>query len=232
MRKAKPAGVDLKSVKVLIVDDHVSHRKGLAVILGIYPFVSRCDQAENGFAAIEMLKKGFYDIVFIDIDMPVMNGIELARVMKRDFRDSKIIVMTAHENKSYVYAFLEMGVSAYLLKGYLAFQIREAFKVVMDGGNYIPAEIRDMYQDYLAEKSKMKQFSEAQLSKTEKKIVLMMCMQMTSDEIAAKFGVRKSTVDTHRKRIFKKLKIVNSIGIALYAFRTGLYDPLPESSKS
>ena len=214
-------------LKILIVDDHELHCNGLMAYLSLFPFVKHCDKALNGKTALELLKKNVYDVVFLDVEMPVMDGKELGRIVRRDFKKIKIIVMTAYEKKTDIYDFMEMGVSAYLLKDCLTNEITKAFKIVMEGGRYMSDAVREKYEAYCKERklSKLLQDKEEELSRTEKKVVTLMCKQLTSDEISAILGTSKSTIDTHRKRIFKKLKIANSIGIAIYAFKNGLFNP-------
>ena len=79
-----------KKLKVLIVDDHVMHRKGVVYFLNQYPFITQCDEAQNGLEAIEKMNNTIYDIIFLDIDMPIMNGFEAAKIIKRDFEKTKI----------------------------------------------------------------------------------------------------------------------------------------------
>ncbi len=227
MSKSISASANVKPIKVLIVDDHYFHTEGILAYLKEFSVTSKCDTASDGIDALKLLEKNFYDIAIVDIEMPRMDGLELAKIMRKEYKGTKIIVMTAHEKRSLVYEFLELNVSAFLLKCYLSKDILNAFETVMAGGTYITDEIQEMYDDYVREKKELESLNlrEEQLSKTEKKIVVMMCEQLTSEQISYKLGTSKSTVDTHRKRIFKKLKIVNSIGIAIYALKKGLFNP-------
>jgi DNA-binding NarL/FixJ family response regulator len=228
MRGPKLKKILLKDLKILVVDDHVLYSNGLIALLKMYPFITKIDYAENGLVAHECLKKQFYDIVFLDVEMPEMNGTELAKIMKRNFKKSKIIIMTAHnDRKDYVYTFLEIGVSAYLLKAYIVEEFVRAFETVLDGGDYITHEIKEMYQQYLLEKSKdaFANVMQIQLTKAEKRVVLLICEQNTTEEIADILGVRKTTVNTLRKRIFEKLNVSCSVGVVVYAVKVGWYKP-------
>lgn len=212
-------------LSVLIIDDHYLHRCGLKTLLKNNFEVSKVDESDNGVTAIDLMRKNAYEVVFLDIEVPIVNGLEICKIFKREFPKSNLVVMTGINKKYYIYDLIEIGVNGYLPKNYPPVKMKSALESILKGGKYIASEIDRTYKEL--KKSKVKDFhiENVELSNKEKKIVMLMCEQLTSGQISAKLGISKTTVDTHRKRIFKKLNIVNSIGIALYAFRSGLYVP-------
>lgn len=212
-------------LSVLILDDHYLHRCGLKSLLKNHFFISKVDESDNGVTAIDMMRKNAYDVVFLDIEIPIVNGLEICKIFKREFPKSNLVIMTGNSKKYYIYDLIEMGINGYLPKNYPSCKLNSALEQIFKGGKYIAGEIDKTYKELKKSKVKNAQCETVELSDKEKKIVVLMCEQLTSGQISAKLGISKTTVDTHRKRIFKKLNIVNSIGIALYAFRSGLYNP-------
>lgn len=218
--------VALNDLKILMVDDHEVFCKGLKMVLHEHSFITKCDRAENGLDALRYLKKESYDIVFIDIQMPKMNGLELATRMKQDHKDSKMIIMTASEDASYVYKFMELGISAYLFKYYIGDEVVKAFDAVRQGHTYINPEIKRIYSNYLlSQKVEDEVYSlKTELSRTELIVAKLICEQLTSEEIAFKLGKKKSTIDTYRNRLFKKLGVTNVVGMVCQLMKKKIFN--------
>ena len=212
-----------KDLKVLMVDDHEVFCKGLKMVLKEHSYISKCDRAENGLDALKYLKQEKYDVVFIDIQMPKMNGFELAKRMKQDHKESKLIIMTASEEASYVCKFIELGVSAYLFKYCIADEVAKAFEAVIYGGTYINPEIDSIYSNYLLNKKRDGETGSlnTELSKTEIVVAKLICEQYTSGEIASIMGKKISTINTLRKRLFLKLGVNNVVGMVFKFMNRG-----------
>ncbi|HEY1047981.1 MAG TPA: response regulator transcription factor [Bacteroidia bacterium] len=219
----------IKSLSVLVVDDHPVYRKGIKRILNNIEFISECDEADNGTKAIEALEKKHYDIVLLDLQMPVMDGIETAGVILKRFSRSKIIVLTMSDSKRQMVELLDMGVTGYVLKSTDELELTDAIFRVSEGGQYLSKEVDDAWTQFLGNKSKFElnfQKSERiELSEREKEIIRMICKQLSTQEIADKLSISTNTVKTHRNHIMKKLDTDNVVGIAIYAVRAGIFVP-------
>lgn len=219
----------IKSLCVLVVDDHPVYRKGIKRILNNIEFISECDEADNGTKAIEAMEKKHYDIVLLDLQMPVMDGIETAGIILKRFSRSKIIILTMSDSKRQMVELLDMGVTGYVLKSTDELELTDAIFRVSEGGQYLSKEVDDAWTQFLGNKSKFElnfQKSERiELSEREKEIIRMICKQLSTQEIADKLSISTNTVKTHRNHIMKKLDTDNVVGIAIYAVRAGIFVP-------
>lgn len=217
-----------KSLSVLIVDDHPLYRKGIKRILNNIEFVTNCEEAENGRDCIVKLKEKHYDIILLDLQMPEMDGVETAVVIKRDFPKSKIIILTMSDSKRQMIELLDMGVLGYVLKSTDEMELTEAILRVSEGVQYLSKEVDDVWTRFLGNKSKFERNNSAikvELSEREKEIIRMICKQMSTQEIADKLSLSNNTVKTHRTHIMRKLETDNVVGIAIYAVRAGIFVP-------
>jgi two-component system response regulator DegU len=214
-----------KKINVLIVDDHPIYRDGIRNIVRKIDIVKLCDEAGNGQLAIEMMEKIHYDIVFLDIEMPVMDGIEASSIMKKKFPESKIVVLTMSDSRKQIVEMLENGVQGYILKNTDAKELTRAIQLIMEGTLYLTPEVKDTWSRYLVDKTTFEKYDSHHIDLTErqKKIIFHLCQQLTASEIADTLFLSVSTVNNHRAQIMKKLKIKNGIGLALYAVKAGIY---------
>ncbi len=218
-----------KSLSVLIVDDHPLYRKGIKRILNNIEFVTLCEEAENGRDCINKLKEAHFDIILLDLQMPEMDGVETAAVIKRDFPKSKIIILTMSDSKRQMIELLDMGVLGYVLKSTDELELTEAILRVSEGVQYLSKEVDDVWTRFLGNKSKFERNPnnaiKVELSEREKEIIRMICKQMSTQEIADKLSLSNNTVKTHRTHIMRKLETDNVVGIAIYAVRAGIFVP-------
>lgn len=218
-----------KDLSVLVVDDHPLYRNGIKRILNNIDFVTKCDEAENGKDCIEKLKQTHYDIILLDLQMPEMDGVEAAGLIKKDFPRSKIIILTMSDSKRQMIELLDMGVLGYVLKSTDELELTEAILRVSEGVQYLSKEVDDVWTRFLGNKSKFERNynknEKVDLSEREKEIIRMICKQMSTQEIADKLSLSNNTVKTHRNHIMKKLETDNVVGIAIYAVRAGIFVP-------
>lgn len=219
----------IKSLSVLVVDDHPVYRKGIKRILNNIEFISECDEADNGAQAILAMEKRHYDIVLLDLQMPLMDGIETSSIILKRFTRSKIIILTMSDSKRQMIELLDMGVTGYVLKSTDELELTDAIFRVSEGGQYLSKEVDDAWTQFLGNKSKFElnfQKSERiELSEREKEIIRMICKQMSTQEIADRLSISTNTVKTHRNHIMRKLDTDNVVGIAIYAVRAGIFVP-------
>ena len=217
---------EIKKINVLIVDDHPIYRNGIMGIIKEIDIVDFCSEASNGKAAIEALEKRFYDIIFLDINMDEMDGIEASRIIKTRFQKCKIIVLTMSNSKREIVELLENGVHGYILKNTDAKELRRAIKLILEGNLYLTPEVKSIWAEYLVNKAVYEKFdsnNKIELTPRQIEIVFHLCEQRTALEIAEALFISEATVNNHRAQIMKKLNIKNGIGSALYAVKSGIY---------
>lgn len=221
----------LNKLSVLIVDDHPLFRKAIIRLLRNIPFVENIEEAENGEKALAKMETRAFDIVLLDLMMPVMNGTDTARHIRRRYPASRIIILTMSDSKNEMIELLGMGVLGYVLKSTDEEELTTAILKVKEGSTYLSESVNNVWQEFLAGRSNAELlknnqfFDKNELSDREKEIIRMLCKQMNSKEIADRLAMSQHTVNTHRYNIMKKLDTDNVVGIAIYAIKHGIYIP-------
>lgn len=216
----------LKTLTILIVDDHPLFRKGVRELFRDFCIHTSIDEAQNGIETIKALKKKRYDIVFLDIEMPVLNGIDTAKIIVKDFPEVKILIISSYDSIRYVIELIEIGVHGYILKSIDYEKITLAVKTILENKLYLAPEIQKAWDEYHSQKTinTVKPTSEqCELTIREMQIVEEICEQNSSSTIARKLSISKSTVDNHRRNILKKLKTDNIVAVVLYAIQKGIF---------
>lgn len=212
-------------MKILIADDHLLFRLGLASVLKQFDFITKVQEAENGREVIEEITKENYDVVLMDINMPVMNGTEATRLIKREFPDIKVIALTVFEDQKHVIEMIESGASGYIIKNTNANELKTAILKVSNNELYFSRQISESLITSLVNKHTMRksQYNE-QLSNREKEILYLICKEYTSKEIAESLYLSEKTVDWHRLNLLQKTHSKNIAGLVLFALRCGIID--------
>jgi DNA-binding NarL/FixJ family response regulator len=216
-----------KSISILVVDDHPIYRKGIKRLLNNIRMINKCDEAENGEEAIKALQAYKYDIVLLDMQMPVMDGLQAAGIIRVKFPDTKIIVLTMSDSKRQIIDMLDLGVVGYVLKSTDEAELTNAITLVDSGEQYLSKEVNEVWNQYLSNKHQFNRTvpNKVDLTSREIEIICLLCKQLNTLEIAEKLSLSQTTVNTHRYHIMKKLETDNVVGIALYAVKAGIFIP-------
>lgn len=208
-----------KKLKVLIVDDHTLFRKGLKEILLDIPYIKECKEAKSGYEAIDILSKESFDIVFLDIAMPDMNGIETLKKIKTEHPETKILMLSMYPEEQYAVRTLKIGASGYLTKSADPEELVKAIDKIMEGGKYVPKAFSEKLLNYI----NMEEIpSHEKLSEREFQVFLMIAKGKTLIEISKELSISIKTVSTYRARILEKLGLQNNAEIINYAIKHGL----------
>jgi len=207
--------------KVLLADDHTIVREGILSLLQEQPEVIVVGTAENGREAVEKARRTFPDVVVMDVAMPLLNGIEATRQLRRFLPQTKVIVLTMYADEEYVLRALQAGVRGYLLKKAAASELLQAIRTVERGDFYLSSDISHVIVDrYLA--SANPEEETISLSDRERQILQLVAEGHTNRQIATALGITQKTVDTHRTRLMAKLDIHDTPGLVRYAIRKGI----------
>ena len=213
-----------KQIKIMIADDHTMFRESLKQVIDSKSEFKVIAMAASGPQAIAQVKKHSPDIAILDINMPVKNGIEVAKVLKQKFKEVKIIILTMMENELYILDALRCNVEGFLYKDAKINELLKAIEVVGKGKQYITPEIKKKVMHFITSK----RFGEAKIE--ENKIVLtprqleiirLVSKGLTSREVADKLFLSELTVIKHRKNIIKKLGLKNFTEVVSYAHQEG-----------
>lgn len=203
----------MKTIKLLIADDHSIVRKGLLSLFEDEPDLAVVAEASNGHEAIEQVVLHAPDVVLLDISMPIMTGIEAAKEISGRYPRSKTLIFSMHHNQDYVVKAVESGAAGYLLKDMSREEILQAIRKVASGEKYFPSSVASLLADALLNKSKPTVEEEkklAKLSKKERQILKFLADGLSSQEIADMLNLSVRTVSNHRANIIRKTKAKNT----------------------
>ncbi|MBN1339394.1 MAG: response regulator transcription factor [Bacteroidales bacterium] len=212
-----------KKVRVIITDDHQIIIDGIRSILEGEEFIEITGEANNGRQALDLLSLTGADIVLLDLEMPVMNGIETARLIKKGFPQVHIIILSMYLEKGLINKLIEMGADGYLLKNSDKSDLLAAIKKVMAGGKYFSSDITIALADKSA--SSAIHVSDAphgfDLTEREVEILKYIAEGFSNKEIGEKLFISHRTVDTHRTNLMKKIGVNNIAGLIRFAIKNG-----------
>lgn len=204
-------------IKVLIVDDHALVRMGICRLLNDLPDMSVVGDADNGDAALSLVKTQKPDIVLLDIKMPGMDGWEVIRRLNKTNPNVKIIAVTALSNNTLPTRILQLGAVGYLTKESGAEEMIVAIRKVYKGERYLSAEIAQQIAINSLESSGETIFEK--LSEREMQVMMMVTSGMTVQEVADTLFLSTKTVNGYRYRIFEKLGVKNDVELTYLALK-------------
>lgn len=215
----------MKKVKILIVDDHQLILNGVTEMLKPIERFRIIGNAMNGEIAIKKAVQLKPDIIFMDISMPVMNGIEATKAIIAKTPDVKILALTQHDENAYVAQILKAGAVGYMLKNSRKEEFEEAVETVLKGNKYISHEISDQMLNDLVSKQMNpdpENDEEIHLTKREIEIIQKIADDMSNQEIADELNISLRTVETHRRNLMQKLKVKTVVALLKYASKRNL----------
>jgi DNA-binding NarL/FixJ family response regulator len=209
-------------IKVLIADDHQLFREGLMNLLLSAEDIEVIAQAENGQDAIDKVLHYKPDVLLMDINMSVMNGIEATKRLKKEMPEVKIVAVSMHSDKQYVKGMLEAGADGYLLKNCTYRQLTDAIHSTYDGKKFLSEDITEIVIDGYLHSSQIVSDKFSQLSEREKEIFILFAEGESTREIGDKLFISVKTVGTHKQNILEKLELKTNSDIVKYALKHGL----------
>jgi DNA-binding NarL/FixJ family response regulator len=208
-------------MRVMIVDDHPVTRDGLRAALGTAEDVEVVGEASSGEEAVKVVNEVGPDVVFMDVRMPGMNGIEATRAIRQGNPDTRVILFTVDESRASIAEAIQAGVSGYLLKDVGVDELVSAARLALEGKAVIhPA----LTQAFIEEVRLVDRKPEAPLSRREIEILQRVAYGATTKEVADKLGISPHTVKTHLERIFEKLGANDRAQAVAIAIRQGLVE--------
>jgi DNA-binding NarL/FixJ family response regulator len=200
-------------IRIMVVDDHPVVREGFAGMIATEPDMSVVAEARNAEEAQRLFREHHPDVTLMDLRMPGMNGIDAIRAIRREYPQSRFIVLTTYDGDEDIYRALEAGAQAYLLKDMLCDEILAAIRAVHAGQRRIPAEVGTR----LAER-----MSGLELSGREQQVLELVVKGKSNKEIAGELDITEATVKGHLSNILSKLGVTDRTQAAITALRRGL----------
>ena len=208
-------------ISVLIADDHSLIRQGLKQILEIEKDLAVVAQASNGSEAVQLARECRPDVILMDINMPGTNGLQAIKEIKQEKLECKIIVLTIHEDREYLFKTLQMGAEGYVLKDAEPSVLIEAIRNVYLGQSYIqPNMTMELVKEFnRITKHEKEKHNENNLTAREIEVLELIAEGMINKEIAKQLYISEKTVKNHVSNIFRKLNVSDRTQAAIYAFK-------------
>lgn len=212
-------------IKIIIADDHQLFIEGVHSLINSMNDIKIIKEVNDGRALIEVLEHTKCDIILMDINMPILDGIEATRQIKKTYPEIKILMLTMFSSRDYIEKLLRAGADGYLLKNTDVIELKEAIETLMRGESYFSKEVTERIMEGL-QKKKHEEKTKHLIELTEREIdVLKLIVQeFTTAEIAEKLFISTHTVETHRKNLISKLNVRNVAGLVRYAMENGLVE--------
>lgn len=217
-----------KMIKVLIADDQELIRESLKIILGAHDNIEIVGVVGNGYEVLETLKKHKVDIILMDIRMPKMDGVYCTKLVKEQYPEIKIVILTTFDDDEYIFSALKYGASGYLLKDVGMEELYEDIMVIYNGGALINPDIATKVVSIFSNMSRnrnliinVEENCLDELSKNEWKIVQNIGLGLSNKEIAKKMFLSEGTVRNYLSSILSKLDLRDRTQLAIWAVQTG-----------
>jgi len=209
----------MNDIQIAVIDDHDLFREGLKLVLNQVEGFHVAFDTSDGFQFLEIIGKTHFDIVLMDIDMPIINGVQVTERAVQVKPDLKVIALSMFSDMGHYMQMIHAGVKGFLLKKSNKFELEQAILTVHRGGNYFSHEILQKIAVRYADQVKGRD----QLTVREIEIIAMICQGLTSQEIAGQLHISVKTVETHRSNIFLKADVKNIAGLIMWAIKNQYY---------
>jgi DNA-binding NarL/FixJ family response regulator len=206
-------------IKVLIVDDHPLFRNGLRSVIVASPRFELVGEAGDGEAALKFILEKKPDVAVLDVNLPGLTGLEVARKLQGKKIPTRLIILTMHKEEDMINRALDFGVNGFVLKENAIEDILEAIVTVAKGGSYLSPSVSGFLirRRHRAEALATKKPGLDDLTKAERRILKLVADKKTSKEIAAELFISPRTVEAHRANISQKLELTGSHSLLQFA---------------
>lgn len=215
----------MQKIRVLLVDDHAILREGIKALLEKQDNIEVVAEAANGREAIVKATQVQPDVVVLDISMPLMDGLDATRRMKKESPEIKILILTMHDDEEYFFQLLRAGASGYITKKAVGGELASAIEAVNRGESFFcPSMSKHLLSDYLRLDKATDQIKQVELTSREREIVKLIAEGYTNQQIADSLHRSVKTIESHRSNILRKLDIHDTIELVKYAVRKRLIE--------
>lgn len=199
-------------IRILLVEDHLIARIGITSIINMQSDMVVAAEAKNGAQGVEAYRRHLPDVTLLDLRMDEMSGCEALQIIRREFPDAKIIILSSHSGDAEITGVLRRGASGYVIKDVLEDELIKAIRVVHSGKKYIPTNVAQILSEYLGHES---------LTASEQRILEMVVAGLNNKMIADRLFISENTVKSHLKNIFAKLGVNERAQVVAVAVKRG-----------
>ncbi|MBX2906926.1 MAG: response regulator transcription factor [Taibaiella sp.] len=221
----------MDKLRVALVEDQRLFRDGMAALINETGDMEVVSVADNGRHFLDLLPdmKELPQVALIDMNMPEMNGLELAGTLVKTYPEIRVIVLTVHNQERFIVKMIEAGVAGYLVKNCDIDEVRQAIRTAHKTGFYFnEATMLAMRNGYKMKNLQVKSFANipVELTEREVEVLCLICQEFTNIEIGERLNISPRTVDGHRNNLLAKAGCKNTAGLVLFAVNNNIYDPL------
>ena len=217
----------MKQITVLLAEDHCVVREGFRSLLEHEGDIEVVGEAETGRQAVQLTRKLRPAVVVMDIAMPLLNGLEATRQIRKDFPNTRVLILSAHSDDAYVEQVAALGAAGFLLKQTSSHALATAIREVSKGNTfYSPAVAKRAHyrsQKSLGRGRNLKDHNN-RLSSRQVEVLQLIAEGKPNKQIAVELGVSFKTVDKHRQSLMEKLNIHDTAGLTRYAIHAGIIE--------
>ena len=213
----------MKKINLLLVDDHELVRKGLTLMLQTQKKIDvQITQANHGKEAIKLAKEQDFDLIILDVNMPVLDGISTLKKLKELAITIPVLMLSMHKEEDLIRDALSNGAAGYILKNSSLDEITKAMISTMKRDRYLSNEVAEILINHSNEEIPTLIQNEFNLTLREIQIISMLVKEMTSKEIGDYLFISKRTVDGHRNKIMEKIGAKSAVGLVKFAVKYGI----------
>lgn len=208
-------------INIMIVDDHTMMREGIKQLLEFDGAIKVIGEAADGEECLNLLKNIKPDVLLLDINMPKKNGIEVLQELKKKKNNTKILMLTVHNEVEYLIKAVDIGADGYILKDSESEELKKAITVIYNGDNFIQPSLIPLLNVRLLKRDNDIDKIEL-LTKRENEVLILVANGMFNKEIAENLLISERTVKNHISSIFKKINVADRTQAAIFAIRNNL----------
>ncbi len=210
-----------QKIRILVADDHPVVRKGLQSCLIRQECLKLVGEAADGEEALQKALSLLPDVVLLDISMPRRDGLAVTAALRKDAPQIKVLILSMHSNKEYLFRIIQAGAHGYVSKGASPEELLHAIQSVHRGETFFSPEIAQAALNQLVNNGGKKE-PFAQLTGREREVLVLIAQGRSNKEIASQLGIGVRTIETHRERIMRRLDIHSVAGLTKFAIANGL----------
>lgn len=212
----------MEPVNIIIIDDHSLVREGIKQLLELDGDIKVQGEAGNGEEGIELIQKTNPDVVLLDINMPIMNGLQMLQKLKENKLEVKILILTIHNEIEYLAKAVEIGINGYVLKDSDSEILKKAIFTIHEGETYIQPNLAPLLNEKISFQEENAAIND--LTKREVEVLKLLAEGLFNKEIAYKLSISEKTVKNHVSNIFRKIEVFDRTQAAVFAIKNNLVD--------
>jgi len=216
----------MSKIKIAIADDYKIYRDGLKVGLSADENLTVIAEADNGEDLLKELETHSPDVILMDLKMPIMDGMEATKLVRKKYPSIKVLVVTMYEDDKFIIHLMENGANGYLLKNTEPDEIRKSIYAVYENGYYFNDVVNKALLKKLVLKNNLKpSFNQnIELTERELEVLKLICGEKTAAEIGKEIFLSPRSVEGIRQRLIEKVGVRNTAGLVMFAVKNGMVD--------